>query len=65
MSKYYFEISEDDDAEMCRQKSKCNLNALRDEAMKVYNSYKYIDMSNGDKKRFKEWIIDLFLNENK
>ena len=45
---------------MCRQKSKCNLNVLRGEAMKVYNSYKYIDMSNGDKKRFKEWIIDLF-----
>ena len=65
MSKYYFEISDDDDAEMCRQKSKCNLNLLRDEAWKVYNSYKYIDMSNGDKKRFKEWIIDLFLNENK
>lgn len=65
MNKYYFEISEDDDAEMCRQKSKCNLNALWDEVMKVYNSYKYIDMSNGDKKRFKEWIIDLFLNESK
>ena len=65
MSKYYFEISDDDDAEMCRQKSKCNLNLLRDEARKVYDSYKYIDMSNGDKKRFKEWIIDLFLNESK
>lgn len=64
MSKY-FEISEDDDAELCLQKSKCNLNLLKDEAEKFYTTFKYVDMSNGDRKRFSEWIIDLFLNERK
>ena len=64
MSKY-FEISEDDDAELRRQKSKCNLNLLKDEAEKIYTTFKYVDMSNGDRKRFSEWIIDLFLNERK
>lgn len=61
----YFEISEDDDAELCCQKSKCNLNLLKDEAEKIYTTFKYVDMSNGDRKRFSEWIIDLFLNERK
>ena len=62
MSKY-FEISEDYDAEICHQKSKCNLNLLKDETEKIYTTFKYVDMSNGDRRRFKDWIIDLFLNE--
>lgn len=63
MSKY-FEISEGDDAELCRQKSKCNLNLLKDEAEKIYTTFKYVDMSNGDRRRLKEWIVNLFLNES-
>lgn len=63
MSKY-FEISENDDAELCRQKSKCNLNLLKDEAGKFYKTFINVDMSNGDRKRFKEWVVNLFLGEN-
>ena len=61
MSKY-FEILENDDAELCRQKSKCNLNLLKDETEKIYTIFTYVDMSNGDRKRFKDWIVNLFLD---
>ena len=63
MSKY-FEIVENDDAELCRQKSKCNLNLLKDEEEKIYKTFIDVDMSNGDRKRFKEWVVNLFLGEN-
>lgn len=59
----YLEIGENDSPEEMKSKSVHNLNRLKILGTSLWHDFKYVDMSNGDRKRFSEWIVDLFLNE--
>lgn len=59
----YLEIGENDSAEEVKNKSAHNLNKLKTLGTSLWHDFQYSDMSNGDRKRFKEWIVNLFLEE--
>lgn len=59
----YLEIGENDSPEEMKNKSTHNLNRMKTLATSLWHDFQYVDMSNGDKKRFKEWIVNLFLED--
>lgn len=59
----YLEIGENDSPEEMKNKSAHNLNRLKILGTSLWHDFQYSDMSNGDRKRFKEWIVNLFLEE--
>lgn len=60
----YLEIGENDSPEEMKNKSASNLKKLKIKATSLWHDFNYTDMSNGDRKRFKDWIVNLFLNES-
>lgn len=59
----YLEIGESDSTEEMKNKSAHNLNRLKILGTSLWHDFQYIDMSNGDKKRFKDFIMNLFWQE--
>lgn len=59
----YFEITENDNAEEIRRKSQNNMKMLQKNATSLWHDFQCVDMSNGDRQRFKDWIINLFLED--
>ena len=59
----YLEIEENDSSEEMKSKSVYNLNRLKILGTSLWHDFKYVDMSNSDRKRFRDWIVNLFLEE--
>ena len=59
----YLEIVENDSPEEMKNKSAHNLNRLKILGTSLRHDFQYTDMSNGDRKRFKEWVVNLFLED--
>lgn len=44
-----------------KRKSQKNMKTLQEKVTPVWHDLRSVDLSNGDRKRFTDWIADLFL----
>ena len=59
----FVEINIDDDINKTIRKSNHNFKELQNGALSVWHDFQCVDLTNGDRMRFKDWIVNLFLEE--
>lgn len=59
----FVEIGIDDDINKTIRKSNHNFKELQKGALSIWNDFQCVDLTNGDRKRFQSWIVNLFLEE--
>ena len=64
MDEYKFlEITNEDDVNQTIRKLNKNMIRLQKDAVDVWHDFQCVDLTNGDRRRFVDWIIDLFLED--
>lgn len=59
----FVEINIDDDINKTIRKSNHNFKELQKRALSVWNDFQCVDITNGDRERFRDWVVNLFLEE--
>lgn len=59
----FLEITDEDDVNATIRKSNKNMIQLQKDAVDVWHDFQCVDLTNGDRQRFVDWIIDLFLED--
>ena len=57
------EITDEDDVNTTIRKSNKNMIQLQKDAVDIWHNFQCGDLTNGDRQRFVNWIIDLFLED--
>lgn len=57
------EITDEDNAEEVARKSGYNMHQLEEDILSVWRDFQCVDLTNGDRQRFIDWIVDLFLED--
>lgn len=57
------EITDKDNEEEVIRKSEYNMYQLQEDVLNVWHDFQCVDLTNGDRQRFVDWIIDLFLED--
>ena len=59
----FVEINIDDDINKTTRKSNHNFKELQKVALSVWHDFQCVDLTNGDRKRFQDWVLNLFLEK--
>lgn len=57
------EITDKDNEEEVVRKSGYNMYQLEEDALNVWHDFQCVDLTNGDRRRFIDWIVGLFLED--
>lgn len=57
------EITDEDNAEEVVRKSEYNVYQLEEDVLNVWHDFQCVDLTNGDRRRFVDWIVGLFLED--
>lgn len=57
------EITNKDNEEEIIKKSEYNICQLQEDILNVWHDFQCVDLTNGDRRRFIDWIVDLFLED--
>lgn len=59
----FLEITDEDDVNTTIRKSNKNMIQLQKDAVDVWHDFQCVDLTNGDRQRFVDWIVGLFLED--
>lgn len=59
----FLEITDEDDVNATIRKSNKNMIQLQKDAVDVWHDFQCVDLTNGDRQRFVDWIVGLFLED--
>lgn len=59
----FLEITDEDDVNATIRKSNKNMIQLQKDAVDVWHDFQCVDLINGDRQRFVDWIVGLFLED--
>lgn len=57
------EITDKDNKEEVIRKSGYNMHQLKEDILSVWHDFQCVDLTNGDRNEFVNWVIDLFLKD--